>query len=383
MRLWPVALALALVALCAGTVGQHRTKKPTKPPITSLKNDLGKLRDKKKDIQSKLKATKGKVRKVKGDLQQIDTRLDTVVNALEETTDRLQSGRTRQKRLAGELVVATKNLDQTREQVRRRLRWMYTHEEQTVVSALVQARDISEVASRAYLLKHVAKADRKLFDNYSRLRQETADKKQSQDRLVVEIAGLKHDQESQKQDLDETRQDKAAVLGDLVKQQRDLERLIRQLDSEEASIAARIAAYYAGAGKTSGLRAFTGRFSKPVAGVMTSGFGMRFHPILKRYRMHAGVDFGARTGTPIHAAADGIVILSTYSQGYGNEVVIDHGGGISTLYGHCSRILVSAGQRVTRGQTVALVGSTGLATGPHLHFEVRVNGRPVNPLGRL
>ena len=119
----------------------------------------------------------------------------------------------------------------------------------------------------------------------------------------------------------------------------------------------------------------------PVVGRITSGFGMRYHPILHYERFHAGLDFGAPYGSPIVAAANGQVVAAGWAGGYGHEVQIAHGGGIVTLYGHMSSIVAQAGEMVRQGQVIGYVGSTGLSTGPHLHFEVRVDGRAVNPLG--
>jgi murein DD-endopeptidase MepM/ murein hydrolase activator NlpD len=113
---------------------------------------------------------------------------------------------------------------------------------------------------------------------------------------------------------------------------------------------------------------------------ITSGFGPRVHPIFHDVRIHTGIDFGAGEGTPILAAADGTVVSAGVLGGYGNATVIDHGSSLATLYGHQSRLLVVAGQRVKRGQVIGLVGHTGFATGPHLHFEVRVAGNPVDPM---
>lgn len=119
---------------------------------------------------------------------------------------------------------------------------------------------------------------------------------------------------------------------------------------------------------------------RPVEGRLTSGFGSRFHPVLGQRRMHKGVDLAARHGAPIVAAADGRVVAAGWNGGYGKQVAIAHSDGVRTTYGHMSSIAASPGTYVRRGQLIGYVGSTGLSTGPHLHFEMTRNGRPVNPL---
>lgn len=118
---------------------------------------------------------------------------------------------------------------------------------------------------------------------------------------------------------------------------------------------------------------------RPVPGAITSPFGWRVHPIYGTRRLHTGIDMTASYGTPIRSGASGTVILATYYGGYGNTVIVDHGGGLSTLYAHQSRLAVSRGESVDAGETIGYVGSTGLSTGPHLHFEVRTWGTPIDP----
>lgn len=124
----------------------------------------------------------------------------------------------------------------------------------------------------------------------------------------------------------------------------------------------------------------TGRMAWPAPGRLTSRFGYRTHPLYGDRRLHGGIDIGAGTGVPVRAADDGVVLLSYYSSSYGNLIVVDHGGVISTAYAHQDARLVATGDRVVRGQLIGRVGSTGNSTGPHLHFEVRVGGEPVDPL---
>lgn len=126
-----------------------------------------------------------------------------------------------------------------------------------------------------------------------------------------------------------------------------------------------------------------GRLAWPVDGVLTSPFGMRIHPVLGGRRMHNGIDLGLPTGSPIYAAANGKVILTGRRGGYGRTVVVDHGGGLSTLYAHQSSIAVSVGDEVLAGDVIGYIGCTGYCTGPHLHFEVRELGAPVDPMQYL
>ncbi|MCX7799690.1 MAG: peptidoglycan DD-metalloendopeptidase family protein [Fimbriimonadales bacterium] len=375
----PFAQLLAGVAALAAVASWAE---PSKSP-QSLSRSLSSVRTRKAEAVRELQQTKRQVRAVRGDLREVDGRIQDVQRRLDATTQRLQEGRSRQARLKAELEDALRRLEAQRQEARRRLRRIYMRGEGLVLAALVESRSLGELASRQYLYECMARQDRAVFEQLDALCREVAAKKREVDGLVVRVSALAADQRREQAELREVKGEKSRLLGQLIERKEDLERAVRMLEAEERAIEARIRAYYRKQRPSAALAPFTGRFSRPVSGPITSGFGMRFHPILRRTRMHTGIDISAPHGTRILAAADGVVIAATYGNGYGNMVILDHGGGYSTVYAHCSALLVSEGQRVRRGQPIARVGSTGLSTGPHLHFEVRVNGRPVNPLGRL
>ncbi|WP_300382030.1 M23 family metallopeptidase, partial [Clostridium sp.] len=124
-------------------------------------------------------------------------------------------------------------------------------------------------------------------------------------------------------------------------------------------------------------------FLRPGYGVVTDPYGPRTNPVTGAAGFHTGVDLGDPYGANVSASKSGEVVYSGWIDGYGNTVIIDHGSGFQTLYGHNSSLLVSVGQKVSRGETISLVGSTGMSTGPHIHWEIRINGQHVNPLNYL
>jgi len=193
-----------------------------------------------------------------------------------------------------------------------------------------------------------------------------------------ELESLRSDQDAVRQDVRAQETQQAALAAEAQARVAEFEAQIAALRVESGTITTFLRGLQAGQTLPGGGR---GVLSSPVPGAqVTSGFGPRRHPVLGNVRMHDGVDFGAPSGTPIRAAAAGTVVFAGVRGGYGNTVIIDHGNSLATLYAHQSRLSVVEGSPVTAGQTIGAVGSTGLSTGPHLHFETRVAGVPVNPL---
>jgi murein DD-endopeptidase MepM/ murein hydrolase activator NlpD len=193
----------------------------------------------------------------------------------------------------------------------------------------------------------------------------------------VELQRLRDEQQSLFDEASAEEANEVALVADAQDRQDEFEAEINALEAESESITAYLRSLQVRSGVA---QSGSGQFQRPVPGPVTSPYGYRTHPVLRTQRLHSGADMRAASGDTIVAAEDGVVVFAGWRGGYGNCTIIDHGGGLATLYGHQSSISVGQGQTVERGQAIGRVGSTGLSTGPHLHFEVRQYGTPVDPV---
>jgi murein DD-endopeptidase MepM/ murein hydrolase activator NlpD len=373
-----LCIVAILLALTSG-ISFAQLSKNEKAKKSSLSNTLGKVKAKRNQLRTALKTKRAEVDNVMDQVHDVDAEMSRIEDKLEKTESNLTKSKREQQQLSTDLRIQTEKLDAIKRKVAKRLRAMYIQGEGSALAVLAESESISDLASRKALLERIANRDREIFTEGRALRDTVLAKKKELDLKVTQIASLIQEQQTTLAELQGIRDKKKKIFSVLKAQEHQLEDKLEDMERESQKLEAQIAAFQA---KSVGGTVFRGKFIMPVNGRRSSGFGYRTHPISGRKKMHTGIDYAAPTGTPIKAAGAGKVITATYLRGYGNTVVIDHGGGISTLYGHCSRLFVTSGQNVTTGQKIAAVGSTGYSTGPHLHFEVRVNGKPVNPSGR-
>ncbi len=277
-----------------------------------------------------------------------------------------------------EIAETEKKTEEQKELLSDRLVCMYKAGTTSYLEILLDSSSVSEFMARLYYLREIAQDDARLIEEYKVMRQELAEKKELLENDMNDLKWAKAQQEEKRAMVASRSVDRERYLTQLKYDREQLEAALDRIEQESKALEQIIRDLQAQGHqreKKEGLSMI-----RPVSGGwISSEYGNRWHPILGRYKWHGGVDIAVNSGLPIKAAEDGTVLLATRDAGYGLYVIIDHGGGISTLYAHASKLLVNTGDAVTRGQTVALVGSTGVSTGPHLHFEVRVNGATANP----
>jgi murein DD-endopeptidase MepM/ murein hydrolase activator NlpD len=282
------------------------------------------------------------------------------------------------------LKAAEKDLSGHYERYGRRLRALYEAGPASYLEIIFTANSFSDLVVRAELLQRLMASDVKMVNEVkeyqSRVQAEKArieGTKQELEQRQAEIAGLQRKSQSETNDIRAKVSERSAKLRRIQNERKAYEQALDELEATSRKLESFIRGNSRKGPSTA--QASSKGMIWPVRGPITSPFGWRFHPILRTNRFHSGYDIAVRSGTSVAAAASGTVILAGWAGGYGKAVIIDHGGNISTLYGHNSTLLVSEGQSVKAGQIIAKSGSTGLSTGPHVHFEVRKSGEPVDP----
>ena len=357
---------------------------------SSLDDQLAQIQKEKEQTKKQIEEVKKKEQDYLKQVNQVETQLlsssdqlNTLNVSLADTKSDIDKTNIDLAVKENDLAEIGKELDAKETILNNRISAIYKNRGASFFEILFKSKSFIELLSKLKLMNLLADQDAGIIieikdrksatlsvkQNIMELKKKQDDQKGNLEKLVTqaeqkktEVTGIL----SQKNELlSNTRADKNALLAMQAQQtakENEIQRILESLKYGSAP---------------------NGRLMWPVAGRLVSGFGNRLHPILGYVRPHTGVDLAAPNGTPIVAADGGQVLQASYSGGYGNSVLIYHGGGFATFYGHMSGFAVSQGQMIKRGQVIGYVGATGLATGPHLHFEVRINGIAQNPLGYI
>lgn len=367
----------------------------TKTDVDAARESKSNLENEKKEIEKTIE----KLEVLKSDTASYVNQLDAELNSLNKQVTALNS---RVAAKEAEIEEAEAELAASKEDERRqyesmklRIQYMYEKGETSYLDLLFKSADLTQLFNRAEYISQIAAYDRKMLDQYEAASEEVAAREADLKAEHEELVTLKTNTEEKQKDAERLMNEKTAELksynskiaaseGSLSDLEKDIAAQEDKIKAIEAELKrkeeeAKKAALEAGL-KYNTIGNINFIWPCPASSRITSSFGDRESPTEGASSSHQGIDIGASTGSSILAAASGTVTISTYSYSAGNYIMINHGGGVSTVYMHCSELLVSAGQEVTQGQVIAKVGSTGYSTGPHLHFGIRVNGSYVNPI---
>jgi murein DD-endopeptidase MepM/ murein hydrolase activator NlpD len=387
-----LGLVISLVVVAPASAGDPADEKAAVDArISALQASIAESKAQEGVLTSQLSAVVEELESAQAAVEDAEATVGTLEAQLSFARDRLEL-------LTARLAAQTRKLERLRAEYAKavaileaRVRAAYIDEPPDLLAFLVSASSFDEVVDNVELLTRIGRQDKRIANQVERARDRTAaerratiETRREQTATVAEIAARTDEARTARDRLAGER-DRLSTVENLKQDALESTRETREgylhevesLLAQSAALAERIRGAQRAAGSSGNGQPSAAGLIWPCDGVVVSGFGMRWG------RMHEGIDIGCGYGSSNRAAAAGTVIYAGWMGGYGNLVVVDHGNGLSTAYAHASSILVGVGQSVSQGQTVSLVGSTGNSSGPHLHFEVRVNGTAVDPLGYL
>jgi murein DD-endopeptidase MepM/ murein hydrolase activator NlpD len=378
---------IAFAAICLLLLATSASAQPGGDKLSNLQQKVDKATKQEGVLTSNIASMNGRINSLRGSVTKAEARLRRLEVEISQHAERLNQVRADYNRQSRLLQLAQDQYEKAQSQLSRRLVVIYETGQPDTVAVMLASESISNAIDRLEYLNAMSARDRHVAEQAVRIKKRWTAVRNRTHRLLVRIGretdavvlrasrveATRYRLSSSRERLRTERQAKQETLASVRESKEKWLADIAALQAGSANIAARLRS----SGSHSSEAPSAAGLIWPVQGVLTSPFGMRWG------RMHEGIDIGAPTGTPIYAAAGGTVNYAGWEGGYGNLTVIDHGNGLATAYGHQSQLAVSSGQTVSRGQVIGYVGSTGHSTGPHLHFEVRVNGVPNDPLAYL
>jgi murein DD-endopeptidase MepM/ murein hydrolase activator NlpD len=361
------ALLFLFVLLYTASYGEDTSKEQQK--LLKIQTELA-------EQKQKLKLTRAEEQRALSSLYVIKKNLLRAKNSLHEAKGRVNYNQKKISELKNELATAQKSVLNKSMGLRQRIREVYKSGSGGFLDILFASRSMADFINRSYYFGRIISKDVELITT---IRQQVDQIRSARSQLESSNREIKDSLkviETQKREITRADAEGQRTYKYLRTRRQEYERRIKMLEASSLEFERFIRAR--GVSKA----VSSGKFGWPIEGRIriVSKFGYRRHPIWGRLDLHTGIDIAAPFGKPIMCADSGEVIYSGWWDGYGKAVVIDHGRGYTTVYGHMSRILVDTGQKTGKNQVIGLVGSTGFSTGPHLHFEIRYNGKPVNPL---
>ena len=377
----PLVKAAALVLLTALLVGAVPPPGLSLPAVRAgeleeAQDQLNRIQKLIEEKQAEFERVTSQEKSVTRDLNKIEAELDSLQDDLRDLQSRLSATEGNIARTEADIADAQARLDVRTDYMLKRVRAMSEVGYVNYLEVVLGSRSFSDFLARFELLRQVLASDVALFREVREEKRQLEQKKAYLEQQRAELVQLKTETTARKAAVEEKQQAKEALLAQLRDSKEAIQQALDELEKTSKQLQDYILQIQLAAQRAGGKPVFIW----PAVGPITSPFGSRFHPILKVYKMHTGIDIAVPRGTPVKAAAAGYVILAGWAGGYGKCVIIDHGGYWSTLYAHLDSIDVSLNQQVAQGQVIGKVGSTGYSTGPHLHFEVRYQGEPQDPL---
>ena len=386
-----VAALLSGVVLCGTPAYIMAEDEDLTNQLDSIQQQVNQQNAAKADAETVIGSVSEQLRQIEEQLRQATAELGTI----KEQRVAVENDITLNER---QLAEAQKRLEGRESVFYKRVRDIYINGRLSYLDVVIGSKDFSDFANRLEVLKRIIDSDITLINEIKKERADIEAHKQKLEADRAKLVELEKAALAKQAEVEQKKAERNVVLQKAQNDRATAMQAIEELNASSAQVSAMLkerqaaraaAAAAAAAQSSSGQGASdnwvqgTGQLGWPVSGEITSPYGYRVHPIWGTTIYHSGIDIGVDEGTPVHAADGGVVVWSGWMGGYGYAVVIDHGNGLSTLYGHNSELAVDEGQSVAKGQVISYAGSTGNSTGPHVHFEVRVNGDPVDPMGYL